>query len=193
MCKTDDNLPLTPRLGESSSLRTTYLVASGVSGGGSNFHSTNRRQLKCGGLQSLEKNERCSPEIGLSLTHIGRKAGPQHISVPHGGFVLGANPGTCGAETWRAHKLWKFPRCLRALTLSINYTMALNPTSGSASIFKDGKLKPGIYRIQSLYTQTIMDIHEHSRDVCCRPATLLAEGMGLVRPVQQPAVDAPDH
>lgn len=61
--------------------------------------------------------------------------------------------------------------------------MDLNSNSGSASIFKDGKLKPGIYKIQNLYTQTFMDVQEHSRDVCCRPATLLAEGMGLVRPV----------
>ncbi|KAF9781777.1 hypothetical protein BJ322DRAFT_243880 [Thelephora terrestris] len=57
--------------------------------------------------------------------------------------------------------------------------MAPNSISNPSSIFKDGKLKPGIYKIQSLYSQAFIDIHEHSRDVCCRPATLLGEGRGL--------------
>jgi hypothetical protein len=60
----------------------------------------------------------------------------------------------------------------------------LIPTSDSLSIFEDGKLKPGIYKIQNLFGQTFMDIHEHSREVCCRPATALGEGRGLVRPFQ---------
>jgi len=57
-------------------------------------------------------------------------------------------------------------------------------TSGSLSIFKDGKLKPGIYKIQNLYAQTYMEIHEHSREACCRPVGALEEGEGLVRPFQ---------
>ncbi|KAF9649755.1 hypothetical protein BDM02DRAFT_1746311 [Thelephora ganbajun] len=57
--------------------------------------------------------------------------------------------------------------------------MTQSPTNGSSSIFKDGKLKPGIYKIQNLHGQTYMDVHEHSRDVCCRPATALEEGRGL--------------
>jgi len=61
--------------------------------------------------------------------------------------------------------------------------MALNSTtSDSLSIFKDGKLKPGIYKIQNLRAQTYMDVHEHLREVCCRPATALEEGRGFVRP-----------
>ena len=60
-------------------------------------------------------------------------------------------------------------------------TMTLRSTaSGSLSIFDGGKLKPGIYKVQNLYTQTYMDIHEHSREACCRPATVLEEGRGLV-------------
>ena len=47
------------------------------------------------------------------------------------------------------------------------------------SIFKDGKLKPGIYKIQNIVGQTYVDIREHTRELCCRPATLL-EGKGLV-------------
>ena len=71
--------------------------------------------------------------------------------------------------------------------------MTLTSASGSTSIFKDGKLKQGIYKIQNLYSKTFVDTHEHSRGVCCRPATVLAEGMGLVRIVYQLAVLVPDE
>jgi len=41
-------------------------------------------------------------------------------------------------------------------------TMTLSSTiSDSLSIFEDDKLKPGIYKIQNLFGQTYMDIHEH--------------------------------
>jgi len=50
------------------------------------------------------------------------------------------------------------------------------------SIFENGRLKPGIYKIQNLYSKTYLDIHEHSRETCCRPARDLEEGGGLVRP-----------
>ena len=49
----------------------------------------------------------------------------------------------------------------------------------SASIFEDGKLKPGIYKIQNIFGQTYVDIREHTRELCCRPPTLL-DGKGLV-------------
>jgi len=57
--------------------------------------------------------------------------------------------------------------------------MALTSTNDSSSIFKDGKLKPGIYKIQNIYTETFLDIDVHSRDVSCRSATALGEGRGL--------------
>ena len=50
----------------------------------------------------------------------------------------------------------------------------------SLSVFEDGKLKQGIYKIQNLFGQTYMDIHGHSREVCCRPVTAIGEGRGLV-------------
>ena len=50
-----------------------------------------------------------------------------------------------------------------------------------SSIFEDGKLKPGIYKIQNLYSQTYLDIHEHSKATCGRPVENLEEGRGLVR------------
>ena len=43
-------------------------------------------------------------------------------------------------------------------------TMTFNSPSDSSSIFEDGKLKPVIYKIQNLYSQTYLDIHEHSRE-----------------------------
>jgi len=57
-------------------------------------------------------------------------------------------------------------------------TMTQNSTGGP-SIFSEGKLKPGIYKIQNIYTDTYLDIEVHSREVCCRPAKDLGEGRGL--------------
>jgi len=72
--------------------------------------------------------------------------------------------------------------------------MAPNPTTnGPTSILRDGKLKPGIYKIQNLFTRTYLDIHEHSKEMCCRSATALEEGEGLVRPFQQPTMHIPDN
>ena len=61
-------------------------------------------------------------------------------------------------------------------------TMTFRSHSDSPSIFRDGKLKLGFYKIQNLYSQTYLDIHEHSKELCCRPAQNLEEGRGLVRP-----------
>jgi len=57
--------------------------------------------------------------------------------------------------------------------------MTFNSTDSSPSIFKDGKPKPGIYKIQNLRSGTYLDIHQHSNEVCCRPAKDLEEGRGL--------------
>ena len=57
--------------------------------------------------------------------------------------------------------------------------MVLTSTDDSVSILKDGKLKPGVYKIQNIVGQTYVDIREHARELCCRPATVL-EGKGLV-------------
>ena len=62
---------------------------------------------------------------------------------------------------------------------SCSHTMTLASMNDSVSIFKDGKLKPGIYMIQNVVSQTYVDMQEHSREVCCRPDTRL-EGKGLV-------------
>ncbi|KAF9648164.1 hypothetical protein BDM02DRAFT_2342586 [Thelephora ganbajun] len=54
-------------------------------------------------------------------------------------------------------------------------------TSYSSSIFTNGKLKPGIYTIQNIYTETYLDIEIYSRRVVCRPAQNIGEGRGLVQ------------
>jgi len=55
-------------------------------------------------------------------------------------------------------------------------------------IFENGKLKAGIYKIQNLYTQGYVDVHEHSREMCCRPVQELQEGRGIVRRYPLPVV-----
>ena len=59
--------------------------------------------------------------------------------------------------------------------------MTTNPTGDSPSIFRDGRLRPGIYKIQNVLTETYVDIEMHSQIVCSRPANSLEEGRGLVR------------
>ena len=59
--------------------------------------------------------------------------------------------------------------------------MTLTSTSDSLSIFKDGKLKPGVYKIQNIASETYLDVEIRSRSLCCRPAKDLDEGRGLVR------------
>jgi len=57
--------------------------------------------------------------------------------------------------------------------------MASTSTNDSVSILRDGKLKPGIYKIRNVTGQTYIDIRDDNKELCCRPATLL-EGKGLV-------------
>ena len=81
---------------------------------------------------------------------------------------------------WRMIIASRLPHGLHAVVLTL--TMTLNSkTNDSASIFDNGKLKPGIYKIQNLSAQTYMDVQEHLREICCRPAAALGEGRGLVR------------
>ncbi|KAF9781767.1 hypothetical protein BJ322DRAFT_243236 [Thelephora terrestris] len=58
-------------------------------------------------------------------------------------------------------------------------TMTLHSIKNTSSIFEDEKLKPGIYKIQNIFTETYVDIETHSRNVCSRPGQNLEEGNGL--------------
>ena len=66
------------------------------------------------------------------------------------------------------------------LSLLALLSMTLILTNPPPSIFEDGQLRPGIYKIQNIYTETFLDIEVHSRDVCCRPPESLGEGRGIV-------------
>lgn len=59
-------------------------------------------------------------------------------------------------------------------------TMTLQSTDDSPSVFENGNLKPGIYKIQNIFTETYVDIEVYSTGVCCHPANCLGEGRGLV-------------
>jgi len=52
-------------------------------------------------------------------------------------------------------------------------------STDTSSIFENGKLKAGTYMIQNLYSEGYVDIHEHSREMCCRPVQELREGRGI--------------
>jgi hypothetical protein len=67
-------------------------------------------------------------------------------------------------------------------------TMTLTSTDNSTSIFEDGRLKPGTYKVQNIYARTYLDVVEHSRRMCCRPAQDLEEGGGIVRRYHVPVV-----
>ena len=51
-------------------------------------------------------------------------------------------------------------------------------TGDFTSMLKDGKLKPGIYKIQYLGSNSYLDTNLHSKQVCTRPT--LSDGRGLV-------------
>lgn len=59
--------------------------------------------------------------------------------------------------------------------------MATRPRSNSPIVSPDGRVKPGIYKIKSILTQTYVDIEVHLRTLCGRPAENLGAGSGLVR------------
>ena len=66
--------------------------------------------------------------------------------------------------------------------------MTLNSTDNPFPIFEDGKLKPGVYKIQNIYADTYLEVEAHSKELCCRSVNDLREGMGLVRPHPLPMV-----
>ena len=54
------------------------------------------------------------------------------------------------------------------------------PPPANDSIFENGKLKPGIYMIQNIQSETYLDIEVHTRKVCCRPVEALGVRRGFV-------------
>ena len=54
--------------------------------------------------------------------------------------------------------------------------------SFGSSIFQDGKLKPGVYKIRNIVSKTYVDTKDDVRELCGRPSTVLEDGSGQVRP-----------
>ena len=49
----------------------------------------------------------------------------------------------------------------------------------SISLLRDGKLKPGVYKIQNVASQNFVDVQDNQKDLCCRPINALGD-MGQV-------------
>ena len=64
--------------------------------------------------------------------------------------------------------------------------MTFTSTDNPFSIFENGKLKAGTYKIQNLHTDGFVDIHERTKELCCRPVKELGEGRGMVRRYRYP-------
>jgi hypothetical protein len=77
----------------------------------------------------------------------------------------------CDADVFRCSS-----RCALSPRL---HTMILPSQHDPTSIFADGKLKAGIYKIQNIAGHTYLDIRENTQELCCRPGTAL-EGKGFV-------------
>ena len=73
-------------------------------------------------------------------------------------------------------------KCVADACCHLASTMTFTSTSNSSSVFQDGKVKSGIYKIYNIFHEAYLDIHEHpAREMYLRPAQDLGEGRGLVR------------
>ena len=58
--------------------------------------------------------------------------------------------------------------------------MLITPPADPMSIFVDGNLNPGVYKVQNLNSQTLLEVSESSRELCCRPTAVLSPKDALV-------------
>jgi len=58
--------------------------------------------------------------------------------------------------------------------------MLTPPTDDPMSIFVDGKLKSGTYKVQNLASETYLEVLDHSKELCCRTAAVLTPKDALV-------------
>jgi hypothetical protein len=71
-------------------------------------------------------------------------------------------------------------------TSALTTIMSVPPPKDLMSMFVNGTLKPGKYKVQNLTGQTYLEILEDSRELCCRPGTVLSPQDALV-------CDSPKH
>ena len=55
-------------------------------------------------------------------------------------------------------------------------------SSPNSAILQDGKIKPGIYKIQNIVSRTYADIKDDVRELCGRPSSDLEKSRGQVSP-----------
>ena len=82
-----------------------------------------------------------------------------------------SRPAKCVAE----------PQCLcfRAATTKAD-EMKYSYSSPTATVLQDGKIKPGIYKIQNIVSKTYVDIKDDLRELCGRPSSALERSRGHV-------------
>ena len=95
-------------------------------------------------------------------------------------------------KVWRAHVATCATVSITVVSSSSLIVLALALTmkpADNSSIFEGGRLKPGIYKIQNLYSRGYVDIYEHSKEMRCRSAQDLGEGNArTVRPHPLPII-----
>jgi hypothetical protein len=58
--------------------------------------------------------------------------------------------------------------------------MVYNSSKSSSPIFRDGKIRPGVYKIRNIVSKTYVDIKDDVRELCGRPSLALEDGRDQV-------------
>ena len=117
-----------------------------------------------------------SSSAASASVHV-RQRGEYEQVMMHDAIIYHAP--TCACHTFSRQVYRDCRSCIPRFRGSYSSTMTFTSGNDSASIFKDEKLRSGIYKILNIVGQTYVDIREHTNGLCGRPATAL-EGKGLV-------------
>lgn len=88
--------------------------------------------------------------------------------------------GSLGTEREKCGGHWRYLFFSSPRTISFPTAMHTSPASDPMSIFVDGKLKSGVYKVQNLASQTYLEVLDHSKELCCRIAAVLTPKDALV-------------
>jgi hypothetical protein len=108
----------------------------------------------------------------------GIPVGPHHTPKPLGKSRRRCVYKRCGSNTNPAIPLFA--------------TMPDNLTRSSPSIFENGKIRPGVYKIRNIVSRTFVDTKDHVRELCGRPPTALERGGAQVIPQSTHHTDVTD-
>ena len=87
---------------------------------------------------------------------------------------LGIERRACGGRTYNMRKPTTYLGWTQPCATLLFVAVMITSPPGSMSIFVNGRLKPGVYKVQNLASQTYIEILEPSRELCCRPAAVLS-------------------